>query len=149
MLRIRNKILLVALSGIILAVMTVGSASATTYTYSGVWRSRFDGSNANIISVSSGNYNTVGGDVLQWNNKWTNGDTTGWYVSAPYSSASRLTYNNPSHWCAAWSDYPTGGNQLMSGTILNMPISSCAINIQHNYQVMGTNFDQSMTFSVS
>lgn len=70
--RIKNKLTLVALVGIILMVMTIGTASASTYTYSGTMKTTFSGSSVSLNTQSSGNYDVAKDDYVQWVNVFVN-----------------------------------------------------------------------------
>lgn len=147
-----NKLLVLALAGLILAVCMLGTANAATYTYSGTFTSRTDGTNTNDITYSSGSYSNLhySSDYVNWNNKWTNGDTVGHYVKTPYSCMALTSGSSPSYWCAAWNDYPSSGVQ--SNPVHLKPCSSATYNVNawHNYEgSLNSNYDTYMTFGVS
>lgn len=73
--KFRNKLLVLALAGIMLAVLTMGTASATTWTY-GIYNLKTTYSGGSTISMDSnqpsGNYSVATNDVVQWGNVFVN-----------------------------------------------------------------------------
>jgi len=74
-LRIRNKILLVALVGIILTVLAMSTASASTWAYtSSNMKTTYNGGSSISLDSSqpSGTFNVATNDYIQWTNVFVN-----------------------------------------------------------------------------
>jgi hypothetical protein len=139
---LRNKILLVALVGIILAVVATGSASASAYHYSGTFYSKLDyvGGSYSISTptTSSGHfYGLSAGTYIDWYNILNTSnriqeDSISAYATqftAPYSG---LSWNQPQYSIARGTETP-----LQDYEVYILDSSSHSITAQHKYVVGG------------
>jgi hypothetical protein len=101
--KIKNQLILLALASLTLAVVCIGSASAQTYTYSGLLNTTFSvtngASSANMVSQPSGNANPApNGETLQWNHEMNNFWSGGSVYVSPYwytIASGALSYSDP------------------------------------------------------
>lgn len=148
---LKNKLLVLAIAGLILAVGMIGTASAATYTYSGTFTSRTDGTNTNAIMYSSGSFSDLhySSDSVSWNNKWTNNDNVDHDVSTPYSCFALSSGYSPTHYCAAFSDCPSSGAISNSVPLRPWTPATYGVNAWHNYGgSLNSDADTYMTFTV-
>jgi hypothetical protein len=126
-----KKIGIVVFAAVVLMAMTVGTACASTYTYSGTMKTTFSGSSVSVNSQASGFYYVNTNDNVQWVNVFVNnaGSSGTAIVSAlPYG----LNYKEMS-----WTIYPGTSGQQTYWTTVSDGSSAQTIHATHTYVIGG------------
>lgn len=144
----KNKIAILALAAVVLAVVTSGMASASeTYTYDGMLWSHLTGSTVTLDGQSSGYYDVDVDDHLKWSNYWGNNNIDDVTGKAPYSTLyNSLSNSDYSCTVPGYGHYQTQFDRYIRLDPGSMDVS---INIYHQYVGYGgTDMSTSMSYNV-